>query len=118
MILLALTMGFFAESFRESIVNHEKEEDYIKSMVMDLQADTAAFRTAVNRFNNNADIIDSLFASLRIGDRSNTTEIYFKGREVLLAYYRLWYNNRTFDHMKNSGNLRLIRQKDVDDSIT
>jgi hypothetical protein len=31
MIFLAVTMGFFAESFRENIVNKEREKKYIES---------------------------------------------------------------------------------------
>lgn len=118
MLFLAVFCGFLAEYKLEQTIEHHREDEYMASMVQDLKSDTAAFRLAVNRFNNNADIIDSLFTLLKTADNSNTTETYYKGREVLLAYYRLWYNNRTFDQMKNSGNLRLIRHDDVADSIT
>ena len=41
MIFLAVTLGFFAESFREKLANKEKEEHYIKNLISDLHADTA-----------------------------------------------------------------------------
>jgi hypothetical protein len=34
MIFLAVTMGFFAESIRENISNHEREKEYISSYVV------------------------------------------------------------------------------------
>ncbi len=40
MIFLAVTLGFFAESFREHLVNKEKENHYIQSLISDLSADT------------------------------------------------------------------------------
>src|SRR6476620_2575759 len=41
MIFLAVTMGFFAESFREHLSDRSKEKEYIKSMVEDLETDSA-----------------------------------------------------------------------------
>src|ERR1041384_394419 len=41
MIFLAVTLGFFAESLREHIVNREKEKVYMKGMIHDLESDTA-----------------------------------------------------------------------------
>ena len=38
MIFLAVTMGFFAESFREHIVNKERENIYIHSFYEDFKA--------------------------------------------------------------------------------
>ena len=35
MIFLAVTLGFFAESFREHLVNKEKENHYIQSLISD-----------------------------------------------------------------------------------
>ena len=41
MIFLAVTIGFFAESLRERLVNNEKEKNYMESMIKDLKKDTA-----------------------------------------------------------------------------
>src|SRR5258706_9402389 len=41
MIFLAVTMGFFAESLREHLVNSEKEKVYMESLIQDLKRDTA-----------------------------------------------------------------------------
>src|SRR6187551_2570699 len=41
MIFLAVTLGFFAESLREHINDNEKREQYVQSLVEDLESDTA-----------------------------------------------------------------------------
>src|SRR4026207_990895 len=41
MIFLAVTLGFFAENFREHIVENAKEKKYINSIVEDLKTDSA-----------------------------------------------------------------------------
>ena len=42
MIFLAVTLGFFAENFREKIANKERELHYMESIVADLKQDTLA----------------------------------------------------------------------------
>src|SRR5438477_8984120 len=41
MIFLAVTMGFFAEGLREHISDNEKRDQYIESLVQDLESDSA-----------------------------------------------------------------------------
>ena len=43
MIFLAVTLGFFAENIREHFVNSEKEKNYMKGMLQDLEKDTAEY---------------------------------------------------------------------------
>src|SRR4029078_9754216 len=40
MIFLAVTLGFFAENIRERIKDSEQGEEYIQSLVEDLESDT------------------------------------------------------------------------------
>src|SRR5215467_10790013 len=65
MIFIAVTLGFFAESYRESIVNHEKEEDYMKSMVEDLQADTVTIAKTKGNLNRINKEIDTMLTTLK-----------------------------------------------------
>lgn len=118
MLFLAVFCGFLAEYKLEQTIESHREEEYMASMVQDLKSDTAAFRLAITRFNKNADHIDTLFKLLKNGSPSNTSEVYLNARMVIGSYYRLFYNNRTFEQMKSSGNLRLVRQTGVADSIT
>ena len=47
MIFLAVSMGFFAESFREHITENAKEKEYILSMLEDVQTDTVNIHAAM-----------------------------------------------------------------------
>ncbi|TAL42914.1 MAG: hypothetical protein EPN92_10980, partial [Chitinophagaceae bacterium] len=41
MLFLAVFCGFLAENWREHIVEHKREKQYIFSMIKELEADTA-----------------------------------------------------------------------------
>ena len=49
MIFLAVTMGFFAESFREHLVDIKKEKEYIVSLKEDLLTDTSILTGVIPR---------------------------------------------------------------------
>jgi hypothetical protein len=40
MIFLAVTLGFFAESYREHLSDRSKEKEYISSLIEDIKIDT------------------------------------------------------------------------------
>ena len=48
MIFLAVSMSFFAESYREHLVERKKEKEYIKSMVEDLRNDSSFLAICIN----------------------------------------------------------------------
>src|SRR5579863_3092746 len=94
MIFLAVTMGFFAESFRESIVNHEKEEDYVKSMVDDLKADTAESAKKTKTFKLISQEIDTMLMCLK-SDNADASIINRIVSEDFWNYNGFSYNDRT-----------------------
>jgi hypothetical protein len=49
MIFLAVTMGFFAESYREHLRDKSKEREYIKSMVEDLKNDSTFLAISIDQ---------------------------------------------------------------------
>src|SRR5665213_2831004 len=44
MIFLAVFMGFIAENIREKISDHEREKQYMESLVKDLASDTVGLK--------------------------------------------------------------------------
>src|SRR6516164_4263688 len=64
MIFIAVTLGFFAESLRESISESHIEKDYIKSFVEDLKSDTATLGKIIPAESRGISGIDSLLLSL------------------------------------------------------
>src|ERR1700712_1000693 len=50
MIFIAVTLGFFAESYREHLVEKGKEKEIIASLYNDIKADTANLNIIINRY--------------------------------------------------------------------
>src|SRR6266446_1615543 len=48
MIFLAVTIGFFAESYREHLLDKEKEKSSIESLVRCLATDTIQLKSIIN----------------------------------------------------------------------
>jgi hypothetical protein len=117
MLFLAVFLGFLAENLRERIVEHNIEKEYIHSLVEDLKSDTLQSNKVLIFLDGRIAGVDSLITALSspgITENSNNA-------------YRLWSknigfpdfisNDRTIQQLKNSGGLRLIRNKAVSDSI-
>ena len=53
MIFLAVTLGFFAESYRENVSDRKRESEFMSSIINDLKSDTTTY---LNYAKNNAEI--------------------------------------------------------------
>lgn len=117
MLFLAVFCGFIAENWREQLKEHEREKEFIHSIVQDLKSDTLQSGIILMQLKNKSKGIDSVlaeFSSPGILKNSNKA-------------YRLWTqnldlknfvaNDRTIQQLKSSGELRLIRNKAVSDGI-
>ena len=119
MIFLAVSMGFFAESFREHITENAKEKEYILSMLEDVQTDTVNIHAAMALNENRVLRLDSL-ATLCFNynpAEKKDPEIYRLYRYGLVHPNFISPTERTLAQLKNSGAMRLIRKKAVIDSI-
>jgi len=119
MIFLAVTLGFFAESLREHLVNSEKERSYMESMIQDLKRDTAE---AIQVQSGQSRIFKKMDSALKIPverlkniDTQDTFYHYF-------VYFYSWvdgftpYDN-TITQLKNAAGFNVIQKKNVVDSI-
>lgn len=117
MLFLAVFCGFLAEYYLEHTIEHNREKQFINSLIKDIEADTAqlsnikGFRIA--RLNS----IDSL----RTYFAKNTSgTISLRGIQLLedvKGHVSFYQNSGTLDQLKNAGGLRLIRRRNVVDSI-
>lgn len=117
MLFLAVFLGFLAENLREQNVEHHREKEYIHSLVEDLKSDTLQATEVLGKLNKRSVGIDSVIAAL------SSPEIIMNSNNA----YRLWSknmgfadfisNDRTIQQLKNSGGLRLIRNRVVSDGI-
>jgi hypothetical protein len=117
MLFLAVFCGFLAENQREHMIEHQREKEYIKSFVEDLKQDTAQLKEIIILLDKKLLFKDSLLEELgNPGVFKNSSRAYF-------FFYMSWhfpdfiYTDRTIQQLKNSGGMRLLRNKSVSDSI-
>jgi hypothetical protein len=117
MIFLAVMLGFFAESYRETLADKEKEIQYIRSLIVDLQTDVLNIE-AIQKHNANAKVMgDSLFYLLSLPNYSQVTNsIYFFGRSFSNREF-FYMADGTLKQLNNAGGLRLIQHQDIVDSL-
>lgn len=118
MLFLAVFCGFLAENWREHFVEKEREKQYMESFVSDLQNDTANLNYGFPLKEQRLDAIDSTFIFF-IANPGTKVISGFVFRHMSRATWDRHYrrNSTTIDQLKNAGGLRLVRKKNVADSI-
>jgi hypothetical protein len=119
MIFLAVTLGFFAESIRERIVNNDKERNYVESLVRDLKKDTAEMNEVMNY---QKIFIRKMDSALRIPAEKltdiNIQDTFYHHFTFFYSWVYLFFrNDNTIAQLKNAGGFSVIRKKAVLDSI-
>ncbi|MDP4265641.1 MAG: hypothetical protein Q8941_24185 [Bacteroidota bacterium] len=117
MLFLAVFLGFLAENLRERIVEHKIEKEYILSLVEDLKSDTLQSNEMLIFLDSRIAGVDSVITALSspgiIGNSNNAYRLWSKN----IGFPDFISNDRTIQQLKNSGGLRLIRNKAVSDRI-
>jgi hypothetical protein len=117
MLFLAVFCGFLAENQREHMVEHQREKQYMITMLEDLDADIPLLDSTINYWNEVNKSIDSVTDAISFPvDKADLPKVYRHINEAL----NIWsfkYNDRTITQLKNSGGFRVIRNKKVANSI-
>ena len=119
MLFLAVTLGFFVENQREHYIEGKREKEFMRSMVDDLIRDTAEINYWLNRLERNIERIDSAIFLYAVHKDSKDVEIAELGKMGTqgTVSINITFTDRTSSQLKNSGGMRLIRNKPVADSI-
>ena len=119
MLFLAVTLGFIVENWREHIIENKRSKKFIASLVEDLKRDTATFQRTWLVNEKAMQMMDSLILLLHSPGnyRLKAPEIYYLARMAMGINSSYIPTDRTFNQMKNSGNLRLIENHEIADSI-
>ena len=118
MLFLAVTLGFFVENQREHYVEHQREKQYMQSLLSDLKTDLATIDYGLPRKEGKIKAIDTVFMFFNIN--KNVTAIpgkLFKTIRRTTWDQRIDRNTITISQLKNAGNMRLVQKKEVADSI-
>ena len=120
MLFLAVFCGFLAENQREHMVEHRREKAFMRSMVDDLYRDTAAISRGIRRMEFFLKRLDSAIWLYAIQKKPTPGQVAEIGRlsEIGLINVTVVFTDRTSSQLKNSGAMRLVRNKEVADSLT
>ena len=117
MMFLAVFAGFLADNWREQLQELKREKVFIQSIVEDLKSDTLQSGKILLQLKKTSTSIDSILTELSspevIEHSSNVYRLWTKNLDIK-AFVS---NDRTIQQLKNSGELRLIRNKAVSDAI-
>jgi len=118
MIFVAVMLGFFAESLRESLLEKERVHGYMEEMVENLKADTLRFHHALSYNENASPNLDSFRYEI---DSAAAGQIH-GNRLYFLAlssgqFSTVLFKEAAISELKNSGSMRLIHDRHLADEI-
>ncbi len=117
MLFLAVFCGFLAEYQLEHVVEHNREEQYIKSFIEDLKSDTAKINKILELSTLQQNNFDSLMGTLKAPGFIETPDKEEDYLGSIFGLYLFNHTDRTLQQLKNAGGLRLIRNQQASDSI-
>jgi len=119
MIFIAVSMGFIAENIREHYIEQEREKKFIRSLVSDLQTDIVSLKKSIANRELRFGILDSamlLFHQNKV--KENAAYAYYANSYIVRIGPAIFTPTEVaVNQLKNGGNLRLIRNSAVSDSI-
>jgi chaperonin cofactor prefoldin len=117
MLFLAVFCGFLAEYQLEHKIERDREKQYVQSLMNDLNADVINIDSVQKQNILVNQRGDSLFLLLTLQDYSNSTNsIYYNCRTFSTSIF-FTLTDGTIKQLNNSGGLRLIKKKNVVDSL-
>ena len=117
MLFLAVFCGFLAEYFLEHKIEKDREHQYIRSLVQDLERDSITLNTRIAYCDLTIARADSAIAVF------NDPQLHARAGEIY--YFLRWMhrsdifslNDRTIIQLRNAGGMRLVSNKNVSDSM-
>ena len=118
MLFLAVFCGFLAEYQLEHKIEKDRELQYIKSLVSDLQDDVKNLDVMIGFEHRQVEKLDTLIDLLNnpSAAKQQGDQLYYVAR-VGPRSQPFANNSRTFDQLKNSGGFRLIRNPEASNNI-
>lgn len=114
MLFLAVFCGFMAENQREHYIEHQREKQYMRSLLEDLQTDTATINRVHSRASTQISFLDSLtqLSNYKFARPDDINRFYFlQGNST--RFLNIHFEDGTSSQLKNAGGMRLIRNEEV-----
>ena len=119
MLFLAVFCGFLAEYHREHTIEKDREKQYIASMMADMVEDSTKLNVTLQFCNRQVNGFDSLLQNIYNRPYTDSSLKVMYRLQLKYTHTRSLtrFTKRTITQLKNSGGLRLIRNKAASDTI-
>ena len=119
MLFLAVFCGFLAEYQLEHKIERDREKQYVESMLADIKEDAGKINKSIIYCTTQAAAFDSLLQNIYHTPFTDSSlrMMYYLQRRYTGNKETVAFTKRTITQLKNSGGLRLIRNKSASDSI-
>jgi len=117
MLFLAVFCGFLAENQREHMIEHQREKEFMRSLVQDLNTDANDIEVNLGLAAVVTEKLDSFIYYLNEKDPDENAYTLYRIGSVAGRIVQVSFNDRTSSQLKNAGNMRLIRNAKLSDSI-
>lgn len=121
MLFTAVTLGFFAENYREhTIINHRMQENYT-AIIVDLEQDNLKIDSIFTEAQNGINLItlSHVLYKYKTGvfnEKELIDSIY--NIKIIPNYTTLFVNNSTFKNMQSSGLLSYVSNKELKTNLS
>ena len=118
MLFLAVFCGFLAENQREHYVENTRIKKYMQVFLSDLKFDIDQVTSDIQDHKRRYRLMDSVIRLFQSADMQQHTGKLYLISHLIIKRAVFIYNDRTIQQLKTTGNLRLIKNVSVSDSIT
>ena len=117
MLFLAVFCGFLAEYKLEHVIELQREEKYAMTLLEDLKKDTADLNNDLLWWELQTKRIDTIHIEFDKPVEDRNLFLLYRMVSFMRIYNAFEYHDRTIDQLKNAGFFRLLRKKNVADSL-
>ena len=117
MLFLAVFCGFLAEYKLEHVIELQREKKYAISLLEDLKKDTADLNNDLFWWELQSKRIDTIHMEFDKPEQDRNRVSLYRMVSFMRIYNAFEYHDRTIDQLKNAGFFRLLRNKNVADSL-
>ena len=117
MLFLAVFCGFLAENQREHMVENRREKEFMRSLIEDLETDTANINSAIYLGEIVRARNEKLISFINNENIKDSVEKFYQLNISVGKVVEVDFEDRTSSQLKNGGNMRLVRNKNAADSI-
>jgi hypothetical protein len=114
MLFLAVFCGFLAEYQLEHKIERDRGKEYIRSMIEDLQTDTANLVAVIHQFDRVELRVDTALSYLPAITAGYNDTLW---RNLVSGFPDFIKADRTMQQLTNSGGMRMIKNKKACDGI-